>query len=143
MFGKNSIFKIKNTKRKKKKSKHNNKHQKQTFSLMDDYGQEFGFDENFSFIAGFTDGGIPYGTTWEEDNVDTSLSYEDRFKQLQEKWEKGNKTSVFISDEDEELFDRLADMFDKDIEFIDDDGNQTNKEEMYKLDIEPDDLPFY
>ena len=23
-------------------------------------------DENFSFIAGYTSGGIPYGTTWEE-----------------------------------------------------------------------------
>lgn len=30
------------------------------------YGEEFGQDENFFFIAGFTDGGAPFGITWEE-----------------------------------------------------------------------------
>ncbi|MCG7337062.1 hypothetical protein MHZ95_17520 [Sporosarcina sp. ACRSM] len=30
------------------------------------HGEEFGQDEHFFFIAGFTEGGIPYGITWEE-----------------------------------------------------------------------------
>ncbi|MCG3086435.1 hypothetical protein [Sporosarcina cyprini] len=30
------------------------------------YGEEFGQDENFFFIAGLTKGGVPYGITWEE-----------------------------------------------------------------------------
>ena len=32
----------------------------------DNYGMLFGSDENFSFIAGYTSGGMPYGTPWEE-----------------------------------------------------------------------------
>lgn len=35
-------------------------------AYSDDYGNEFGYDETFGFIAGFTDGGAPYGITWEE-----------------------------------------------------------------------------
>ena len=31
----------------------------------DDYLQEGGWSEDFAFIAGFTSGGMPYGTTWE------------------------------------------------------------------------------
>lgn len=27
-------------------------------------------DENFSFIAGYTSGGFPYGTTWEETDME-------------------------------------------------------------------------
>lgn len=30
------------------------------------FGAEFGQDEHFFFIAGFTEGGAPYGITWEE-----------------------------------------------------------------------------
>ena len=32
----------------------------------DNYGMLFGSDENFSFIAGYTSGGMPYGTAREE-----------------------------------------------------------------------------
>jgi len=31
-----------------------------------EYGQLFGSDENFAFIAGFTSGGAPFGITHEE-----------------------------------------------------------------------------
>ena len=34
------------------------------------YGMDFEQDENFFFIAGFTEGGIPYGITWEEAYAD-------------------------------------------------------------------------
>ena len=46
----------------------NNKHRKMKAKPADDedYGMEFGSDETFAFIAGFTSGGEPYGTTWEE-----------------------------------------------------------------------------
>lgn len=27
-------------------------------------------DENFCFIAGYTSGGFPYGTTWEETDIE-------------------------------------------------------------------------
>lgn len=30
------------------------------------YGEEVGFDETFAFIAGFTEGGAPFGVTWED-----------------------------------------------------------------------------
>ncbi len=30
------------------------------------YGEEGGFDETFAFIAGFTEGGAPFGVTWED-----------------------------------------------------------------------------
>jgi len=41
-----------------------------------DYGHEFGYDDNFSFIAGFTAGGIPYGTTWDEQDYDERADFE-------------------------------------------------------------------
>ncbi len=32
----------------------------------DEYGELFGQDEHFHFIAGFTSDGAPYGITWEQ-----------------------------------------------------------------------------
>ena len=37
------------------------------------YDLEFEQDENFFFIAGFTEGGFPYGITWEEAYADGLL----------------------------------------------------------------------
>ena len=34
------------------------------------FGTEFGQDEHYFFIAGFTEGGAPYGITWEEAYAD-------------------------------------------------------------------------
>lgn len=39
---------------------------KKTEDKEDNYGMLFGSDENFSFIAGYTAGGMPFGTSWEE-----------------------------------------------------------------------------
>ena len=42
------------------------------------------FDENFSFIAGYTSGGAPYGLTWDEYNPaedDQNKSTTDRQEQ--------------------------------------------------------------
>lgn len=33
---------------------------------IDGYNREFGWNETFGFIAGFTPGGAAFGTTWEE-----------------------------------------------------------------------------
>lgn len=50
--------------------KKKNKRKKQPKQAGELYGGEFGQDENFFFIAGFTDGGAPYGVTWEEAYAD-------------------------------------------------------------------------
>lgn len=33
-------------------------------------------DDRFAFIAGYTSGGMPYGTTWEELGLESYASYE-------------------------------------------------------------------
>jgi len=48
------VFVDKNTNNNKQRKKHNN------------YDLEIEQDENFSFIAGYTSGGFPYGNPWEE-----------------------------------------------------------------------------
>ena len=35
-------------------------------------------DGAFAFIAGYTPGGFPYGTTWEELGIDPALSIEEK-----------------------------------------------------------------
>ena len=75
------MVKKKNTKRKKNKNKN---------ATANDYGIEFGYDETFAFIAGFTDGGTPYGIDWgeweeiekaeqneEKENPPTKMKYDD------------------------------------------------------------------
>lgn len=47
-----------------------NRNRKQRQKREECYGMEFEQDENFFFIAGFTEGGIPYGITWEEAYAD-------------------------------------------------------------------------
>ena len=32
-------------------------------------------DDRFAFIAGYTSGGVPYGTTWEEIGIDPELPF--------------------------------------------------------------------
>lgn len=48
----------------KKHKRQRQQKEKESFDL------EFGQDENFFFIAGFTEGGAPYGITWEEAYAD-------------------------------------------------------------------------
>jgi len=35
-------------------------------------------DDTFAFIAGYTPGGFPYGTTWEELGIDPALPMEEK-----------------------------------------------------------------
>ena len=35
-------------------------------------------DDHFAFIAGYTPGGFPYGTTWEELGIDPALPLEEK-----------------------------------------------------------------
>ena len=37
-------------------------------------------DDHFAFIAGYTPGGFPYGTTWEELGIDPALPLEEKVK---------------------------------------------------------------
>jgi len=48
----------------KKKKRHKNIGNKNP--ELKEYGMEFGSDENFAFIAGFTSNGTPFGITHEE-----------------------------------------------------------------------------
>lgn len=50
--------------------------------------EEYDFaDENFSYIAGYTSNGFAYGTTWEEEGIDPYLSFEEKVKKLDEKYQ--------------------------------------------------------
>ncbi len=44
-------------------------------------------------IASCTDGGFPYGITWEEMGIDPDLSLEEKMKKLDEKYQKENEKS--------------------------------------------------
>ena len=37
-------------------------------------------DGRFAFIAGYTDGGAPYGVMWEEVGIDPGLPFEEKVK---------------------------------------------------------------
>lgn len=37
-------------------------------------------DDRFAFIAGYTPGGFPYGTTWEELGIDPELPLQEKVK---------------------------------------------------------------
>ena len=39
-------------------------------------------DDTFALIVGYTSGGVPYGTTWEQMGVDPELPYEEKVKSL-------------------------------------------------------------
>ena len=41
-------------------------------------------DDRFAFIAGYTSGGAPYGTTWEEMGIDPELPFEEKVERLAE-----------------------------------------------------------
>lgn len=41
--------------------------------------QEEYYDADFAFIAGYTSGGAPYGTRWEEVGIDPDLSLEEKY----------------------------------------------------------------
>ena len=51
---------------------------------MSVFNKDEEYDEYFAYIAGYTSGGAPYGLTWEELGIDTSLPIEERLKKLAE-----------------------------------------------------------
>ena len=38
-------------------------------------------DDTFAFIARYTDGGAPYGTTWWEAGIDPELPFDEKVRQ--------------------------------------------------------------
>lgn len=46
--------------------------QKKIEKLKEEYKE---CNDEFSFIAGYTSGGVPYGTTWEEEGIDSDLPF--------------------------------------------------------------------
>lgn len=58
------------------RQKHLQKAQKEQDRFSDLYGDTC--DDRFAFIAGYTSGGAPYGSTWEEMGIDPSLPFEEK-----------------------------------------------------------------
>lgn len=50
--------------------KNRNKNKKTKGKTQNGTNCEIEQDENFCFIAGYTSGGFPYGTTWEEADIE-------------------------------------------------------------------------
>ena len=65
---------IKKQQRKAKKKRLEEKKQKESI--------QFDFDDTFALIVGYTSGGAPYGTTWEQMGIDSEMDYEDKVKSL-------------------------------------------------------------
>lgn len=62
----------------KKRLQKEKKQREQYESLYEDC------NDRFAFIAGYTSGGVPYGTTWEEMGIDPELSFEEKVGLLTE-----------------------------------------------------------
>lgn len=60
-------------------------------------GQYDSADDHFIYIAGYTSNGVPYGYTWEEEGIDPNLSFEDKVKELDKKYQ----SDVSVSDKDD------------------------------------------
>ena len=61
----------------KRNIKKRNKKQNRDMKL--DFDDET-MDDVFCFIAGYTSGGVPYGTTFEEVGIDPSLPFEEKVR---------------------------------------------------------------
>ena len=61
------------------KSERNMPISKQNISTRGFYPYE-DCDGRFAFIAGYTDGGAPYGVMWEEVGIDPGLPFEEKVK---------------------------------------------------------------
>ena len=64
---------------KKRKKRQTNNYRKSKAVPAEDFLNDF-MDDNSSFIAGYTAGGAPYGVTWEEAGIDSSLSFEEKVR---------------------------------------------------------------
>ena len=81
------------------------KHAKMRQKLMEEEALLYAdSDDRFAFIAGYTSGGMPYGTTWEDLGLEPYASYEqlmEAYASLDGIGEMGNHDDV---DKDEEEF---------------------------------------
>ena len=81
------------------------KHAKKRQKLMEEAALLYAdSDDRFAFIAGYTSGGVPYGTSWEELGLEPYASYEqlmEAYASLDGIGEMGNHDDV---DKDEEEF---------------------------------------
>lgn len=50
------------------------KYKKNTEEL-DEEDKLFGYNDEYSFISGYTSGGVPYGLTWIEIGIEQDLSF--------------------------------------------------------------------
>ena len=62
------------------KKKKLTKEQRRQMEIDELYGESC--DDRFAFIAGYTSGGAPYGTTWEEMGIDPSLPFSEKVSLL-------------------------------------------------------------
>ena len=62
------------------KKKKLTKEQRRQMEMDELYGESC--DDRFAFIAGFTSGGAPYGTTWEEMGIDPLLPFSEKVSLL-------------------------------------------------------------
>lgn len=62
------------------KKKKLTKEQRRQMELDELYGESC--DDRLAFIAGYTSGGAPYGTTWEEMGIDPSLPFSEKVSLL-------------------------------------------------------------
>ena len=61
-------------------------------------------DGTFSFIAGYTPGGAPYGVTWEQVGIDSELPFEEKVR-LYRKQMDTSADELTVDDSDELPFD--------------------------------------
>lgn len=57
--------------------KKHRKQKKQEDPYFDPYPD---MDDTFSYIAGYTSGGAPYGVTWEEVGIDSGLPFDEKVR---------------------------------------------------------------
>ena len=61
-------------------------------------------DDTFAFIAGYTPGGVPYGVTWEQVEIDSELPFEEKVR-LYMKQTEGTAEERTLDDSNELPFD--------------------------------------
>ena len=82
---------------KKRKKRQTNNYRKSKAVPEDDFINDF-MDDTFSFIAGYTAGGAPYGVTWEEIGIDSMLPFEDKVRLYDEMIE-GDMLRIDVTEE--------------------------------------------
>jgi len=87
-------------------------------------------DSTFAFIAGYTPGGFPYGTTWEELGIDPGLSLEEKV----DRYKKGAYNMIQmhkpLTPSQEEKLDQLQMRLCQIQEEIEDLANETGNEDI-------------